>query len=114
MTSVLLVHRKDGTFRSCKAEGHSGFSVKGTDIVCAAVTVLLRTAMQVLSETDSVMLKDHVGRRGTVSFAAELIQDEPETKNRLVCIEDFLEDGLDSLQKEFPANVELEIKTEAF
>ena len=54
MIEVLLVCGKDGAFKSCNASGHAGFAAKGKDIVCAAVTELLRTAVQVLQKTEGM------------------------------------------------------------
>ncbi|MDE5614650.1 MAG: ribosomal-processing cysteine protease Prp, partial [Treponemataceae bacterium] len=61
MTTVTLVCGKDGAFRSCEAAGHAGFAAKGSDIVCAAVTILLRTAADVLSGMDGVVIRAKYG-----------------------------------------------------
>ena len=54
MTAVTLVKAKDGSVLKCKALGHAGFAESGKDIVCSAVTVLMRTAIQVLSDTSGI------------------------------------------------------------
>ncbi|MBQ6779902.1 MAG: ribosomal-processing cysteine protease Prp [Treponema sp.] len=109
MTTITLVCGKDGVLRSCVAEGHAGFAAKGHDIVCAAVTMLIRTAMQVLSETDGVTLHADTAERGFLAFEVE--QAAGEKTERLVCITDFLECGLQSLQSEYPQFVRLQKQT---
>ena len=69
MTCVHLVRSRTGQLLYCRAEGHSGYAAKGQDIVCAAVTVLLRTVVDVLSKTDGVQLNADFTTRGLVEFA---------------------------------------------
>jgi len=113
MTVVRLIRGTNGEIHSCKAEGHSGYAAKGTDIVCSAVTVLLRTAMQVLSETPGVVLETDTSLRGNVYFSVKKEKPDTDTAARLICTGDFLEQGFSSLSKEYPANVELRKQTEA-
>lgn len=106
MTAVTLVCDKNGAFRSCEATGHAGFAARGSDIVCAAVTILLRTAMDVLLGTDGVSVRADAGERGALSFAVE--RAAASKTERLVCTADFLERGLRSLQAEYPQFVRLQ------
>jgi uncharacterized protein YsxB (DUF464 family) len=111
MTSVLLVRGSNGAFRSCSAEGHAGFAGAGADIVCSAVTVLLRTTMQTLSDSDGIRLEADTSARGTLSFSARAERPSSETDARLLYAGDFLEHGIASLAEEYPENVELRIQT---
>lgn len=104
MTVVTLSCGKNGVLK-CEANGHADFSKKGTDIVCAAVTILLRTAMQVLSHTDDVFLAADTSTRGNLAFTAEAKDGNPKAEIRLEYAADFIRDGIKSLQKEFPENV---------
>lgn len=106
MTTVTLVCGKDGAFRSCEAAGHAGFAAKGSDIVCAAVTILLRTAADVLLGMDGVTVRADTGGRGELAFA--VVRAAAEKTERLVCTADFLERGLRSLQSEYPQFVRLQ------
>ena len=110
MTDVTLVRDKAGCFKAFTATGHAGFAVKGSDIVCAAVTVLLRTALQLLSETDGVMVSADVASEGTLSM--EVTYAAPEMEQRLICIADFLELGIGSLEAEYPQHIALRKQTE--
>ncbi len=105
MTSITLSYGKNGVIKKCQANGHANFSKKGTDIVCAAVTVLIRTAMQVLSHNEDVLLIADASARGNLSFSVEAKTESPETEAQLKCIGDFLRTGILALTKEFPENV---------
>lgn len=107
MTDVALERGKSGAFLSCKAEGHCEFAAKGSDIVCSAVTALLKTAMQVLSETSGVIVKADTASRGNLAFSVEVQKAEPETEPRLVCVADFISRGIGSIAAEYPQHVQL-------
>ena len=105
MTVVALSYGKNGVIKKCQANGHAGFSKKGTDIVCSAVTILIRTAMQVLSHNEDVLLIADASSRGSLAFTVEAKTESPETETQLKCIGDFLRTGIKALTKEFPENV---------
>ncbi len=110
MVSVTLTCGKNGVLKKCKANGHADFSKKGTDIVCSAVTILLRTAMQLLSHMENVNLTADASSRGKICFSVEQEEvktESPEMEIRLQCIADFLKNGIASIQKEYPDNVRL-------
>ncbi|MBP3710214.1 MAG: ribosomal-processing cysteine protease Prp [Treponema sp.] len=110
MISVLLVRNKCGEFCSCSASGHAGFAAIGSDIVCSAVTVLLRTTMQVLSETAGVALTAQTHKRGTLEFGIEKKAVLPELTAKLVYAADFLETGIAALANEYPQHVALKMQ----
>lgn len=105
MTFITLSYGKNGVIKKCQANGHADFSKKGTDIVCAAITILVRTAMQVLSHNEDVFLIADASSRGSLSFSVEVKTENPETEAQLKCIGDFLRTGILALTKEFPKNV---------
>ncbi|MBQ9495063.1 MAG: ribosomal-processing cysteine protease Prp [Treponema sp.] len=109
MISVLLVRNADGEFCSCSAHGHAGFAAHGSDIVCSSVTVLLRTAMHVLSETAGVVLTSQTRERGSLEFGVEKKTVSPELTARLIYAADFLETGIAALAREYPQHVALKI-----
>lgn len=73
--------------------------------MCAAVTILIRTAMQILSHNETVVMTADASARGNLSFSVEAKSENPQTEAQLVCIGDFLRTGFRSLSKEFPENV---------
>lgn len=108
MINVTLRISCGGLFSSCEATGHALYAKKGSDIVCSAVTVLLRTAMQVLDDTKGVRLKSGTYERGQLVFSAEC-NSEADKKNeaaRLVCVADVIDKGLTALMQEYPQYVQ--------
>lgn len=112
MTNITLVKSKSGAFVECSALGHSGFAKKGKDIVCSAVTILMRSAIQVLSSTSEIDFYTDTSLRGKITFLARTKKSDLALQERILTIGDFLQSGFDSLAKEFPENVTFEIKLE--
>ncbi len=118
MIIVELSCSSSGAVKKCQVNGHARFAKKGNDIVCAAVTVLLRTACALLSslcekceKEERVCFKSEANRRGELSFCVDFENGEisPLVEERLRCIADFIRMGIESLQKEFPENVFLKV-----
>ena len=112
MISVLLTRGKNGALVSCRAQGHARFAEKGSDIVCSAVTVLLRTTMQVLCGIEGVIVRADASERGSLDFDVSAENAPAESRTALVYAGRFLEAGLASLVREYPRNVELKIQTD--
>jgi hypothetical protein len=109
MIRVSLGCSASGEFRKCIAEGHAGFAHKGRDIVCSAVTAILRTAGQVLSSAKDISVVSEAVSQGKLSFCVE---DDgvfsEKTAIQLCCIADFIRSGISSIEKEYPKCVKLE------
>lgn len=56
MTVVEIV-RKDGHIVSLSADGHTGYGVEGEDIVCAALSSIIQTALLGLMQVAGVAVK---------------------------------------------------------
>jgi uncharacterized protein YsxB (DUF464 family) len=63
--------------------------------------------MRLLSETGGIEFETGAVSRGTISFSVKTEDPGPDTLARLICIGDFLEEGIGSLSKEYPENVKL-------
>ncbi len=120
MISVTLTYGKNGVLKNCKANGHADFSKKGFDIVCSAVTVLLKTAGSLLSHMENVTFMADASSRGQLFFElypkidiSEDKKESLETRVRLKCIADFIQEGIRSVQEEYPENVRLTLVTSA-
>lgn len=110
MTSVLIERSKTGVLVGCTAEGHAGYAERGSDIVCSAVTVLIRTTLQVLSGLPAVNLETDISKRGFIRF--RVLKGFPsEVEEKLKYAGDFLQTGLESVAKEFPDNLKLVINS---
>jgi uncharacterized protein YsxB (DUF464 family) len=53
-----------GLLMSCRVTGHAGSGPKGSDVVCAAVSVLTRTAFRTLSGREGLILRGGAPERG--------------------------------------------------
>lgn len=109
MITVRLVLGQVGNLISAEAEGHAGKGKIGADIVCAAVTILLRTTMATIaSRTSTVIEADTVGR-GSLSFRVSVWSkvDIPFLQYASV----FLQEGISSLQREYPEAVAMQVET---
>ena len=99
----MLTRAQNGELHSCIIRGHSGFAPKGKDIVCAAVSILARTALDVLHGQSGIELKTDSAERGELSFTVEKKQGG--CSGILSYTADFLQSGLLSLQTDYPSYI---------
>jgi uncharacterized protein YsxB (DUF464 family) len=97
----------EGVLRSCKASGHAGAGKPGNDIVCAAVSVLMRTALKTLEGKKGIKLSGGAPERGVLWLEAEFTA---EGRGYLAAAGDFLIEGLRSVAVEFPQNCTISIR----
>jgi uncharacterized protein len=100
----------EGLLRSASAEGHAGLAPAGSNIACAAVTVLLRTAYETLAQYEGVDLAGEAPSPGYMTFRVRRYA--PEAAERLRGVGDFLLTGLSSIEREFPAKVRVILDSE--
>ena len=98
-----------GLLRACTVSGHAGTGKAGTDIVCAAVSVLTRTAIRALSNRTGISLRAGAPERGRWWMEADYTA---EGKEFLSAAGVFLTEGLSSVAEEFPDYCTLTIHTE--
>lgn len=110
MINVLLERTESGALISFKAEGHAGYAGKGFDIACGAVSVLVKTTLQVLEKTEGIDLESDTSRRGFVSFRIKNAGSDSDLSRKLVYAGDFLLAGLESVKEEFPFSLDLKCK----
>ena len=101
----------DGTLRACRASGHSKTGKAGADIVCAAVSVLMRTALNVLSDKKGITVRGGAPANGQMWLEAEY---NAEGKDFLFAAGLFLMEGLWSVAQEYPKNCKITIKNFSF
>lgn len=107
MIRIEAVLDSGGALRSCKATGHAGAGKTGGDIVCAAVTVLMRAAIRALSVTEGVTVRFEAPRPGFLLLEAECADGGREF---LFAAGVFLLEGLASVAEEYPENCNLSIR----
>lgn len=89
-----------GIIRKVTATGHAASLAKGNNIACAAVTILLRTAVRLFEGTEGVTIRAGVEKRGSLVFAILDVRHGCEQYAKAVG--DFLLVGLEDVQAEFP------------
>ena len=103
MIRAVLTRFENGDLHSCTLSGHSGFAPAGKDIVCAAASILVRTALDVLNAQSGIELETDIPGRGELSFTVEK---KTETVSGILSYTaDFLQKGLLSLQSDYPSYI---------
>lgn len=106
MITVGLVRGARGNFVSATASGHAGMGKRGTDIVCASVTILLRTTLAVLSGS-GVATEAATEGRGSLQYRVTAFRETDIPF--LQFASGFLQEGLTSLAEEYPEALEVKI-----
>lgn len=92
-----------------KAEGHAGAGEYGQDIVCAAVSVLLQTlANEVTEAARAGLLAVGVVAHGDGWMKVEMTP-TAQTQDMVEAWVELVQDGIDALAESYPENVELEV-----
>ena len=108
MIDIEAILEADGTLIACSASGHANAGKTGSDIVCAAVSVLMRTAASALFGRKGITVRSSAPERGQMLLEVEY---EAEGKEFLFAIGVFLVKGLSSVAEEFPKNCKFSIST---
>jgi len=96
-----------GILRSCRASGHAGAGRAGSDVVCAAVSVLMRAAVRALSEREGISLRCGAPEPGFLFLEADFAAGGREF---LFAAGVFLLEGLASVAEEYPEHCSLSIR----
>ena len=108
MITVIVGLGSRGNLVSADASGHALKGSPGTDIVCAAVTVLLRTTMSVLSKPAvSPVLEAKTAGRGSLAIRVTAFTEADIPLLRYAAT--FLLEGISSLAGEYPEAVEMRV-----
>ncbi len=105
MINVLLERTKSGALIACKADGHAQYARKGFDIVCSAVSVLIKTTLLVMEDISGIELETELAERGHVSFRVKSSENISDAEEKLKFAGEFLEKGLGSISEEYPDNL---------
>jgi hypothetical protein len=95
-----MVVDREGVLKAFDATGHAEWDGKGMDIVCAAFTVLVRTAARVLEADEGVTLEGGAREPGTIGFTVDGY-----VAARLpwiLGVQDVLRKGVQDLSEEYP------------
>ena len=108
ITAVL--YREGSNLTGCRIEGHSGWANAGSDIVCAAVSILGCTCVNALESVCGVIpeITEYNEKNGVLAFELpEMTESENEKAQILM---GALRQGLSDLADAYPQNVTLSIK----
>lgn len=104
MTTITL-YRREGVFCGFRAEGHAGFSEKGSDIVCAAVSALTQSVLLGLEEVVGIPVRV---RRSDREGLLEVILPRNERADKIdqaqVLLRTLLS-GLNCISRDYPGFV---------
>ncbi|MDR1098870.1 MAG: ribosomal-processing cysteine protease Prp [Treponema sp.] len=109
MIEIKLALDEAGLLRSCSVQGHAGAGKRGTDVVCAAVSVLIRTALRVLADKPGLTVRGEAPARGSLWMEAAYT---PEGRDFLSTTGLFLTQGLKSIAEDYPGFCKMNIYTE--
>jgi uncharacterized protein YsxB (DUF464 family) len=101
---------ESGLLKSCDVRGHAGAGKQGHDIVCAAVSVLTRTALATLSGNTGIRVRGEAPERGVFTLETEALTGQG--RDFLAAAGAFLVEGLNSVAGEYPQNCTMTITTE--
>jgi uncharacterized protein YsxB (DUF464 family) len=107
LIEIEAVLDESGVLRSCRASGHARAERKGADIICAAVSVLMRTAVSVLSGRKGIVIRYDAPEEGLLFLEADYTA---EGREFLYAAGLFLTEGLASVAEEYPQYCNLELK----
>jgi uncharacterized protein YsxB (DUF464 family) len=96
-----------GLLKSCRVKGHAGAGKRGGDIVCAAVSILTRTIVRILSGRKDINIRGDIPEQGNFYLEAEY---STEGREFLAATGAFLIEGLLSVSEEFPDNCKINIE----
>jgi uncharacterized protein YsxB (DUF464 family) len=108
MIAVDVVVDEAGSLISCHVEGHAGAGPLGGDVVCAAVSILMRTALKTLSGAEGVSVRGDAPARGVLWMEADCA---PEGARFLAASTAFLSEGLRSIAEDYPDHCNVRIST---
>lgn len=103
-----VVLDRGGLIKSCRIEGHAGAGPLGADVVCAAVSVLVRTAAATLARARGVEISGFAPERGTSGFDVHATSAETDFA---AGVTEFLLEGLRSVAREYPNNCIVRVRT---
>jgi uncharacterized protein YsxB (DUF464 family) len=98
---------REGRVLGFEAAGHAESAARGYDIVCAAFTVLARTAYGALKALPGIDVRGQAAEPGSLSFE---VLSPAASVERAAGIADFLVRGMGDLAREYPGEVAFSIE----
>ena len=106
MTNIKLYARKGGDIFGLQVKGHAGFGVRGTDVVCASVSILVINTINSIQKLTSDKCNEKVNsRKATIDFE---IDGEVSRESKVLL--ESLKLGLEAISKDYPGNVKITVE----
>ncbi|MDR1107914.1 MAG: ribosomal-processing cysteine protease Prp [Spirochaetaceae bacterium] len=101
MITIDVVLDAQGLLRACTVMGHAQAGPKGSDVVCAAVSILTKTALKTLADREGITLRVPAGvpERGTFGMETDYTG---KGRDFLAAAGAFLLNGLVSVSEGYP------------
>jgi uncharacterized protein YsxB (DUF464 family) len=109
MVRIEVVVDEEGLLVSCGVSGHAGAGPRGSDVVCAAVSVLVRAAVRTLSGREGVRVRGDAPERGAFWLETDC---SVAGREYLSATGGFLLEGLRSVAESYPEYCIMSIHTE--
>ncbi|MDR2632862.1 MAG: ribosomal-processing cysteine protease Prp [Treponema sp.] len=109
MIGIDLALDEAGLLVGCGVQGHAKAGPKGSDVVCAAVSVLTKTALRVLSLQEGIQVQGCAEEPGVFWMELEYA---PQERDFLFAIGMFLKEGLEAVATEYPNHCIITTTTE--
>ncbi len=106
MIRALFSRDADGRFTGYSAKGHSGYAEAGSDIVCAAVSVLGATCINSLEAVCGIVSDIVANDEGILAFRLPKQMTDMQQHDAQVLM-GALEQGLKDLAEQFPQNLRI-------
>ena len=108
MISTIL-YRKNGRYTGFRGKGHSGYAEAGSDIVCAAVSILSITCVNAMESQLGLVIPATMREEdGMLEFDLPRLEGEKASGAQLLM--GALGQGLSDLQEAYPEYVKFDIK----
>ena len=106
MTNIIFYAKKDGTLFGLQSKGHAGYGSRGTDIVCASVSILTINTINSIQKLTSDKCNEKVNaRKATIDF--EIVGEVSRESKVLL---ESLKMGLEAISKDYPGNVKITVE----
>jgi len=101
LIDITLCLDNSGCLSVVDSSGHSGFAAKGHDIVCSAVSVLLRTVSRTLELEAAIEVTGKIEKEGKLHLKVSLM--DVSKRAWLQGVSAFTVTGLKDLASEYPS-----------
>lgn len=105
MITARIILDGDNMLKGMSVSGHAGSAPAGKDVVCAAVTSLVRTAVRTLESHPGVTVRYNAPEEGSVELNVTGV--EASERCWLRGMTDFVRMGLGDLQREAPEHLKV-------